>query len=87
MGGCHMGRDPEIKRLFKKIEAEIESAIVRCGPINSHYEAYGLIMNRVCGYWDGVRMKGSDREGELIQIATMAIRTLIDLRPSDCMDD
>lgn len=57
------------------------------GPIHTPHEAYGVIMEEVCGFFDEVRlqqhMKGAILK-ELVQIAAMCYRAAEDLQLLPC---
>jgi hypothetical protein len=66
------------------VERELSSAQYAHSPMNSHHEAYGVILEEVDEYWAEVKKKAKDRRpsevrAELVQIAAMACRAIIDL--------
>ena len=70
------------------ITEEAVGAMARHAPMSSPHEAYAVIMEEVCEFWDEVMKRKSNREPvpeamrrELVQIAAMAVRALVDLRP------
>lgn len=63
---------------------ELALARLQHAPLNSHHEAYAVILEELDEYWAEVRKRRSDRDpqamlAELIQIAAMAARTAEDL--------
>lgn len=66
------------------VRAELIEATQKHGPLASLHEAYAVILEEVDELWDECRKKRADRSRdairkELIQIAAMAVRTLIDV--------
>jgi hypothetical protein len=52
-------------------------------PLNSHHEAYAVILEELEEYWEEVRKRRAERDParlreELIQIAAMAVRAAVD---------
>lgn len=74
--------DRRIIDTFDDIQIELKRAIEKFQPIYSLHEAYGIIMEEVQEFFDEVKKQKSDMKNtktELIQIATMCIRTIYDL--------
>lgn len=70
--------------VFKLVGDELDAARQNHPPMNSHHEAYGVILEEVDEYWAEVKKKAKDRRpsevrAELVQIAAMACRAIIDL--------
>lgn len=42
--------------LIEELERQVYSAMTKHGPLHSHHEAYGVIMEEVCEYFDQVRL-------------------------------
>ena len=66
------------------ILAEAEKASGKHPPMNSHHEAYAVILEELQEYWEEVMKRPSKRDLanlklELIQTAAMCLRTLHDL--------
>ena len=66
------------------VEAELARAIAEYPPMNSAHEAYAVLKEEVEEFWAEVKKQPSavDKEKmrkELIQVAAMAIRTIIDV--------
>lgn len=77
----------ELETIFEQIKKELEKAHSKHKPYNSYHEAYGIILEELDEFWDIVKMKESKRDKEkarkeLIQVATTAIRTIINLELS-----
>ena len=76
-----------IEELLAEVGNELERATAKHGPIHTLHEAYAIILEEVDEFWDEV--KASQRSvlteaqrKELLQIAAMALRTIIDI-PSE----
>lgn len=70
--------------VFELVGDELDAARQNHPPMNSHHEAYGVILEEVDEYWAEVKKKAKDRRpsevrAELVQIAAMACRAIIDL--------
>lgn len=66
------------------VQEELVRARKMHKPMNSAHEAYAVILEEVEEYWQEVMKKRADRDAgamkqELIQIAAMACRAVIDL--------
>jgi glutamyl-tRNA reductase len=73
------------KILLSEIHEELASAQEMHEPMNSLHEAYAVILEEVEEFWEQVRMKSGCRDlqqvkRELIQIAAMACRTILDMK-------
>lgn len=65
------------------VARELKGANAAHPPMNSLHESYAVILEELDELWDHVRLKQSERNPalirkELIQIAAMAIRTIVD---------
>ena len=70
------------KHLMLQVAYELEKAEGKHAPLHSFQEAYAVLKEEVDEYWDEVKKRTHDRERicqELIQVAAMACRTLLDL--------
>lgn len=68
--------------LAEQVREEVLHGFAMYGPLNSHHEGYGVLLEEVNEYWDEVRKRIPDRQAmreELIQIAAVAIRTALEL--------
>ena len=68
------------------VESELLHAILRHKKLNSHHEAYSVILEELDEYWENVKMGGNELEArpahlrkELTHTAAMAVRALMDL--------
>lgn len=71
-------------KLLAEVEAELAEARLKHAPLNSLHEAYAVLLEEVDELWDECRKRRSERNKEnirkeLIQIAAMALRTIIDV--------
>jgi hypothetical protein len=74
----------KLSTILGEVGDELTQATSNHGPLNSAHEAYAVIMEEVCEFWDEVKLKHNLRSKdrmreELIQIAAMAVRTIIDV--------
>lgn len=74
-----------IRELSDEICEELRRAISLHPPLNSAHEAYAVILEEIDEYWEEVRKRTEKRSPaamrkELIQIAAMAMRTIVDLK-------
>ena len=69
--------------LLAILNDEVARASSKFPAFNSHHEGYAIIQEELDEYWDVVKGKAPQREeealGELIQVAAMAIRGIMDL--------
>lgn len=64
---------------LSEIEAELHRATESYGPINSPHEGYGIIKEELDEFWDEVKRNNNKKaRAELIQVAAMCVRYLID---------
>lgn len=73
-----------LNHVLYDIEKEVSRAQQLHKPLNSAHEAYSVILEEVDEFWDEVKKKRSKRDKtkmreELIQIAAMACRTILDV--------
>jgi len=71
--------------LIEELERQVYSAMTKHGPMHSHHEAYGVIMEEVCEYFDQVRLwpkahSDAEMRTELLHVAAMALRAIHDLK-------
>lgn len=77
----------EVMELLKEINAEIfRSYHLFPAKINNPHEAYGILSEELDEFFDHVKTKDGQRDlsamnKELIQLAAMSLRTIIDLTP------
>jgi hypothetical protein len=72
-----------MNEIFEKIKTELLFAMEKYPEFNSLHEAYAIIFEEVDELWEIVKTKQGKRiqkdcNKELIQIASMAIRAIID---------
>jgi NTP pyrophosphatase (non-canonical NTP hydrolase) len=77
-----MADSPEL--LMERVREELQTARSKHSPMNSSHEAAAVIMEELDEFWDEVKKKRERRskqkmKEELIQIAAMACRAIIDL--------
>lgn len=78
--------EENISKVVDVVVGELEKAMCKHGPINSQHEAYSVILEELGEFWEEVRKAQNSKvvsveaRKELVQIAAMAIRTLIDLK-------
>lgn len=70
--------------VLAKVDLEMTETMERHPAMNSHHEAYGVLLEEVDEFWDEVKKKASKRQKartreELVQVAAMACRAIIDL--------
>ncbi len=73
----------KIVRIADDIREEVCLSMSLHNPLNSDHEAYSVIMEEIEEYWEEVKKKRAERNRdnmrkELIQIAAMCIRTIVD---------
>ena len=73
-----------MNQLLWAITDELTTAILKHQSMNSAHEAYAVILEELEEFWEEVKKKRENRSPdrmrmELIQIAAMACRTVIDL--------
>jgi hypothetical protein len=74
----------EITELSLEIQVELMTACEKFPSLHSAHEAYGVLAEELAEFFDEVRKSPRHRNNdamrrELIQIAAMAMRTIIDL--------
>jgi hypothetical protein len=74
----------EYECIILNVHDELKRAMKLHPPMNSAHEAYAVILEELDEFWEEVRKKTEARDKsrirqELIQIAAMACRTIIDL--------
>lgn len=63
------------------VNAELERATRKFGPMASPHEGYAVILEELEEFWQAVKTKGYTREqarDELLQVAAMAVRCIVD---------
>jgi hypothetical protein len=70
--------------ILQEILNEVTRARRLHQPMNSHHEAYAVILEELDEYWDEVRKKREERDPEairkeLIQVAAMCVRAVNDV--------
>jgi len=68
---------------LQAVARELDYARLKHAPLNSHHEAYAVILEELDEYWDEVKKRRSQRDPalmrfELIQVAAMACRAATD---------
>ena len=72
----------------EQIASEVVDEVMRAeemhNPLNSHHEAYAVILEELDEYWEEVRKKRDERDSkamrtELIQTAAMCVRTILNV--------
>lgn len=78
----------ELNLACNEVEQELADALNKYPKLNSLHEAYAVLQEEVDEFWDEVKAKPAVRaerkvqiRKELIQIAAMAVRTIV-----DCID-
>jgi hypothetical protein len=73
-----------IEDAFEVVGAELDRATSKFGPFNSAHEGYAVILEELDEAWDEI--KRNDQEAatrEMIQVAAMALRFLVDVGRGD----
>lgn len=81
-----MASDDQIQTVIGKLVRELARATENHGPIASKHEGYSLILEELDEAWDEIKLRETDRTAltnKLIQVAAMALRTILDV----CMND
>lgn len=78
----------ETTQFFNDAFQELKRATEQNGPFASGHEAYAVILEELCEFWDEIRLKNEDRDPanmrkELVQVAAMACRASMDLGLED----
>ena len=71
-----------VDKFFDDALSELHRATDNHGPMHGGHEAYAVIKEELDEFWDEVKKKTPDQENmreELVQIAAMACRAVIDL--------
>lgn len=72
----------EIDFYLEEIKKEYERASVKFGAFHSTHEGYGVIKEEFDEMWDEIKINRIPKaRKECIQLAAMALRFLIDIRP------
>lgn len=65
---------------MESIRSELVRAMHKHGPMHTPHEAYGVLIEEVDEFFDEVKANDYDRQRkELIQVAAMAARGLVDV--------
>lgn len=78
-------RAEPVRNFLTLVEADVHWAREHERPLASYYEAYGLIMEGICTYFDEVRTPRPDFEAEpralraLVEIASASMRAAEDM--------
>ena len=78
-----MIKQSEVDIIQKKIIAEYNRSVRIHGGFNSLHEGYAVILEELDEYWEELKKKGAQKdklEDEMVQIAAMALKTLLFLR-------
>lgn len=78
------------EKIFELVKAELESAVQRYEPMRSAHEGYATILEELDELWNEVKQRTPDStrlRKEAIQVATMAIRFVLDLVPPAVFDE
>ena len=81
--GGKMIKQSEVDIIQKKIIAEYNRSVRIHGGFNSLHEGYAVILEELDEYWEELKKKGAQKdklEDEMVQIAAMALKTLLFLR-------
>lgn len=82
---------PIVELVLSDVEHELNNAMAAHGSMKSRHEAYAVIAEEVDEFWDEVKKNPvkmtlpefdkyqADMRKELVQIAAMAVRAIIDL--------
>lgn len=70
------------------VAAELARARAKWAPMHSLHEAYAVILEELDEVWEHVKLKQSERDPaavrkELVQLAAMVARAVVDLEPKD----
>jgi hypothetical protein len=73
-----------LEMILDQVGTEVARAEGLHAPLNSHHEAYAVILEELDEYWDEVRKKASKRDlkamrTELIQTAAMCVRAILNV--------
>lgn len=74
----------QIDSAISDVLSELDSAMTRYPALHSAHEAYAVILEELDEVWDEVRLNPAKRDAdrlrhELIQLAAMTIRAIVDL--------
>ena len=82
-----MSLSNDAAKVLFMVGQELETAGLEHLPLNSAHEAYAVILEELDEFWEEVRKNHQKRDRdrmreELIQVAAMACRTILDLKLS-----
>ncbi len=69
--------------VLDEVHKEVRGAAAKHKPLNSPHEAFAVMAEEVDEVWDEVRKRTLDKPAmrrELIQVAAMAVRAIVDLK-------
>lgn len=75
---------PTVGMILSEVFKEVRSAITKHGPMHGGHEAYAVIKEELDEYFDEVRAdrsKQASARTELLQVAAMAVRAILDTNP------
>jgi hypothetical protein len=77
-----MSADREVEVALNLVKAELSKAMRAHGPMQSAHEGYAVILEELDEMWAEVKRDDMVRaRSEAIQVAAMAVRFLVDMRP------
>lgn len=56
------------ERFLEDVAAELEAARAKHAPMNSHHEAYAVILEELDEYWEEVRVRRERRDSQAIYL-------------------
>jgi hypothetical protein len=73
-----------LRHAITAVNFEVVEAMAAWSPLVSYHEAYAVILEELDEFWDEVKQKSEKQNldrmrTELIQIAAMAVRAIVDL--------
>lgn len=80
--------EPDVIIAVGEVLRELAAASAKYPPLNSYHEAWAVITEEVDEFWDHVKAKPErrthfDAARELTQVAAMAVRAIVDLKPPE----
>lgn len=77
-----------VNEVAAAVAEELQSAMKKHAGMNSAHEAYSVILEELDEFWDEVKKRRENRSDaamakELLQVAAMACRTILDLHLTD----
>lgn len=78
-------RQLDLEGVLHEVRLEVEAALELFPPMNSPHEGYAVILEELDELWDEVKANngrtGAARN-EAIQVAAMAVRYILDMKPT-----